>query len=374
VNHRLINGSEYPGVLRRAAAGGWLDDLLIAHFTPCDVAEARGLLAGLDLPVSLRLILLDGVYRGRARYSRRRRQYGILLPTKPGVYPCHLRVGLVLHEAAHIYDHQDRGKFGHGPAFCERLRELVQEWRPRRMANMMEMYLRHRGPYSLLLTILQETKGKQTVISGDKPLGPMNAERAHAEACRLVTDPESKVTAVFVFSDTEGQHIGAQYKRGETYRPWHEMKEEVQREGGMELSDQRPAATLLQGGPEPLRPVDAAVERSVPAEAVPSAGPVRDVPEEAAPRKRPAPTKLPGDRFPAVRGRALALDASTSDRWPKSAPAQLVKGWFEEGDKRATAAEVIQAIGPKLQALGMAHPASLVSRLKQGGFLKEVSE
>lgn len=83
----------------------------------------------------------------------------------------------------------------------------------------------------------------------------------------------------------------------------------------------------------------------------------------------PSPRKRAGDRFPVVRGRALRL--GKTEGWPPSAPAQLVRQWFDS-DRVATTAEILQALGPQLNELGMQHPSALVRRLKRDGFLVEV--
>lgn len=46
---------------------------------------------------------------------------------------------------------------------------------------------------------------------------------------------------------------------------------------------------------------------------------------------------------------------------------------FFAGRTGATPTEIIEALGAKLNEMGVAHPASLVSRLKQAGFLKEIA-
>lgn len=238
-------------------------------------------------------------------------------------------------------------------------------------SSLKTIYDAHRGPFSL--QIVREIGTKKSKQSSDHVDGPFTAEEAHEEARLLVKDAKENVTEVFVFSITEGQFIGAFYKRGEAHRPWHEEVEQSER---VELPDQRVETALLSGGTEPLREVDDPLLPGLPAVPVPSPGPVRDVPAEKPARQRTKPARKPGDRFPVVRGRALTL--GHTEGWPESAPAQAVREFFGGFNGRplirATVAEVIQLIGPRLNELGMAHPGSLVSRLKQRGLLKEVIE
>lgn len=359
---------EYDRVIRRAGEQGWLAELIEAHSIRTDTETAAQILCDYD-EGDTRLMFRHRQFRGRAGYHKDR-GYRISLPSIPGGRSCLLRIGLVLHEMAHLWDHRRKEHFGHGPSFCRELRRAIESpiWR-RHMptSSFKEIYNRHRGPYSLQIVREIDAKGKPA--QGTEHLeGPYSAEEAHEESRLMVKSAKEKVVEVFVFSITEGQFIGAFYKRGEAHRPWHELEEPS---GRVELPDQRETPALVQGGEEPVRPVDDPILPGVPAEAVPPRGSVRDVPAKAKPAKRTKrePTKLPGDRFPVVRGRNLAL--GNPEGWPKSAPAQVVREYFKD-DRRATAAEVIQAIGGKLKELGMEHPGSLVSRLKQSGLLKEV--
>lgn len=200
------------------------------------------------------------------------------------------------------------------------------------MPSLRDIYDRHRGPYSILTVSEIDRKGKP-MQANDHLAGPFSAEEAHEEARVLVNRAQENVVEAFVFSIPEGQFIGAFYKRGETYRPWSQE--------GMEPPDE------ISFVEEDVLPKEVAKERwSV---------------------SRPPAVK------PAVVRTRRALELSHIERWPGSPPAQLVRAFFEEG-RRATATEIVQALGPQLRALGVEHPASLVSRLKQGGFLKEVVE
>lgn len=385
----LVNNviPEYVSVLRRAGEEGWLAPLVEAHATTCTFITAGAIMRVLpDIPEYLRsgpqLRFWKGEHRGRARYNRGTGLYGMALPITSGTRCCQLRIGLVLHEAAHIWDHQQTQKFGHGPSFCRALRKaLTFPWREvlhMPTSNYQEIYARHRGPFSLLIT--RETQKKSQPIQGSEKIkGPFNAEEAHEEARMLVNDPRENIVQVHVFSDGEGQFCGAFYKRGEEYNTW---EEETENAGRMELPEQLAAPALLQGRSESLSTMVAAEHDGLPDEPVQETGgdrPVRDVPTEepAKPKRARAPqpdkpAKLPGDRFPAVRGKALEL--GKEDGWPPSAAAQRVRAFYTGGTGvRATSAELVAALGAELQGMGVAFPASLISRLKQAGFLKEVA-
>lgn len=90
-------------------------------------------------------------------------------------------------------------------------------------SSYRDIYARHRGPFSLLLTRDVLLKGKE-VQKADHVKGPFTAEEAHEESRMLVNDPRDNVLQVHVFSDTEGQFCGAFYKRGEEYKTWEEEK------------------------------------------------------------------------------------------------------------------------------------------------------
>jgi hypothetical protein len=376
VTYRELSNTvaEYESVLRQAGAGRWLPYLIAAHTTPCTQSEAERILQGVALPDDLKLRFKSRA--GRARWIRKKQQYSISLPeVTHGIY-C-LRVGVVLHEAAHIACHQRWKKFGHGEQFCTELRRLLiaSKWR-----NVMstrsyrEIYDRHRGPFSLLLTREEMKKGREEQVT-EKVKGPFSAEEAHEEAVMLVNDTRDNVLQVHVFSDGEGQFCGAFYKRGETYKTWEEETEDA---GRMESHSDQPAPALLQGRSEPVSEMAASKLDGVSEESISDADgdrPVRDVPEEepAAPRPKRAakPAKLPGDRFPVVRGKALTL--GKTEGWPPSKPAQVVLAYMSVEGRKGTSAELIAALGAELTALGVAHPGSLVSRLKQAGLLVEVA-
>ena len=114
-----------------------------------------------------------------------------------------------------------------------------------------------------------------------------------------------------------------------------------------------------------MREVDAPVERSVPKRSVSRDRPVRDVPPQA-----PAAKRTP----PAPRRRAaLELDPGHAEAWPRSEGAQIVRASLDK-DGPATAGDLAARVAADCAKVGVAFPASLISRLKQGGFLREVSE
>lgn len=362
---------EYASILRAARSEGWLAALLEAHFTPCDQQDAERLLAWIriediegGLPRGMDVRFKNK--RGRARFNVRTRRYGISLPSIEGTGYAKLRAGIVLHEAAHVLDRQQSGTFGHKAKFRRILRRLVElNWRQHVYSgNQREIYDRHRGPYSLLLSRAVPGKGGKVEEQTDHVKGPFGAEEAHEEARMLVEDPRENVTSVHVFSITEGQFCGAFYKRGETYPAWGSLAQVVKEEpsGGMELSDQRDAPALLPGREEPVRQVDDPVDERVPTAAVSKPRPVRRVPAE-----------VPAAAGAKRRGAILELDPGNAERWPGSKGASIVRAALEKG-LRGTASELAKALAADLTAAGVEFPASLISRLKQGGFIREVQE
>jgi len=238
--------------------------------------------------------------------------------------------------------------------------------------NFRPIYDRHQGPYVLLL-LREDAKGKQFT---DRITGSLRAQAAHEKAVDLVYGRDPKYTdvdSVFVFSDTEGQFTGALYKCGEDYAAWEHLP----------IDDSSPASSA-----KPKRTgltvKEGAVKNAiVQAEAAEAAGFVghtmvdgdkieSPTTHAGVPRpKKERPAKLPGDRFPVMRGRPLVHNPE--GEWPKSAPAQFVKSFFgQQGPEySATSAELVAAIGTSLTDLGVQFPASLISRLKQAGLLKE---
>lgn len=361
---------EYASVVRAAAREGWLLDLVAAHLLPCTTDDARRLVTWArrtkgDLPADTRIRFTNN--RGHAYFRRGR--YLISLPTWSGTGYARLRAGLVLHEAAHVIDRRRSGTFGHKQKFRRVLRALVTHpgWRSQVMAgNVREIYGRHRGPYSLLLG--RERPGKKGLEQfTDRLSGPFSAEEAHEEARMLVGDSRENVTDVHVFSEGEGQFTGAFYRRGEIYVPWAELRDaDLQAagfnteglDGGMELPGERDEAALLSGGPQPLRQMDDPVDGQLPERTVSAHRPVRRVPPQsqaAAGAKR--------------KGAVIELDPGNAERWPASKGAQIVRAAIEETP--AAAGDLAKRLAEPLKAVGVEFPASLISRLKQGGFLRE---
>lgn len=338
--------AEYPTIIARAAKEGWLEPLVASHALPCTRSEAMGLLNVLPLPRNT----VVNFRAGKGRAGRRPGQYRIGLPTTPGTRSRTLRVGLVIHEAAHIIDHAKENGWGHGETYCRVLRQLLVtiDWRKGFMptSNFRAIYDRHRGPYCIMLIReIVSAKKDKAIPTSDLLNGPFNAEEAHEEARMLVTDPRENVTGAYVYSLTENQHIGAIYKRGETYATW------------LDLPTPAPAAEAVRE-PEHEMPDWAKTPAAAPA--------------AAAPAPRPVEATAPAAKAATVRRKGAALGVGRDEGWPSSEAAQTVRAFF---DKTPTAApaEIIAALGTKLNDLGVAHPASLVSRLKQAGFLKEIA-
>ncbi len=389
---------EYASIIRAAAREGWLRELLAAHWTPCDQDDAirllswvRSLVGTRRLPADLKLRFTNK--RGRARFNKKTRRYSISLPKAPGTTFARLRAGLVLHEAAHVVDRCSTGVFNHKSTFQRVLRALVthSEWRTHVMSGTVrEIYGRHRGPYSLLLGRERPVKGGGMEQYTDRLSKRFNAEDAHEEARMLVTDPRENVTDVHVFSDSEGQFTGAFYTRGVAYESWAELRARDLAETGFdnpweqtkETNDGRvephcgddadpgpgepgeAEAALLQEPVEPVREVAAGDERRVPAKPAPRVRPVRSVPpqgEAATGAKR--------------KGVNLGIAADKIDGWPGSKGAGIVRAaLIEIGEAGISAAELAKRLADPLKEAGVEFPASLISRLKQGGFIHVVTE
>lgn len=356
---------EYSSILNAAAREGWIGPLAAAHLTPCTREESNALLAAAHLP-GLRVAWRE---RSSGRTSRRKGIFRITLPRDP-LIPGErnhgsLRVGLVLHEAAHVLGFRQYGTFGHDERFRQLFRHLLiaLPWRTLVAATCSDypaLYARHRGPYSLLLSTATEkkVKGETVLVPGtNRNKGPMSAEEAHDTARMLVGDPRDNVTAAFVFSDTEGQFIGAYYERGQDIPAWDEARavSAVTRLAPTAPSETEPLVHGDEGDVgEPVRGVDA--DGAVPA-------------QPDARSAKPRPSALP--RMPPPARKAVALQAATgAAEWPKSRGPQILREWFAaEPGRRATVPDIVAACGPALTEAGIQFPASLISRLKQGGFL-----
>ena len=170
----------------------------------------------------------------------------------------------------------------------------------------------------------------------------------------IAADPSATLT---VFSATRGEQAHFATINSKNI---HDLLEEVN-DGPVEAAQTKApaAAKELEEPPTPQ------------ADRGPNGEPAPEAP--AKPARRPKAAKLPGDRFPVVRGKQLELDPGCAEPWPGNEATASVRRFFEEPDKKATAAEVIAAIGvAKFKEFGVEHPGSLISRLKQKGFLREV--
>lgn len=324
-------------MLRSAGREGWLDSLVEAHGSACTIEEAQQLLNRLGLPGGTRISFRNK--RGWARFNKHKR-YHIGLPNVRGARQGRLRRGLVLHEAAHILDHRNSGSFGHQEKFLKIFRRLLASpWRGFMTGNFKEIYDRHRGPYGVMLTRVVEVKNGTEQVSDRLP-DRFTAEDAHEEARMLVNDPKENVKSAYVFSESEGQFIGAFYSRGEEYPSWDEMRASDFQALGVEV----PAKA---DEPAPAPP--------------PAAEPAKPV------------VKLRAQLEPRKVGSALQIAEGREAEWPPSAAAQEVLGAFK-ADGKMTAKQAAEKLAPKMIELGVAHPASLVSRLKQAGLLTEVKE
>lgn len=316
---------EYDIVLRAAEREGWLAPLVRAHATAATVNRARTLLMASSYPMKVRF--RDGRCRGRATWSRHRKTYLVTLPSTSGTRSGWLREGIVLHELAHIPQHICAGRFGHGVSFTDQLRPLVLTWKGSGMVPEREVYDRHPGPYSLIITSTQGV--------GSTELVP-NAQRAHERAVELVG---TSAQEVLVFSEEEKQYVGLAYERGRRYGAWDDP-------GGLDVAPGGPDPALLSGSPEPVREVASAAT------------------EPAAPEKR---ARARVARVPAVRGARLR---PAGDGIPEGASDDEVKVLaltVAQGPR--TVKEIVDALTGKTKC---AVVASLVSRMKQRGVLVEV--
>lgn len=320
---------EYASVVKRASDEGWLASLVWAHLTPCSRGQALAHMreAGALVDVFFRS------QRGRAHAPRgSRTDYAISLPPEPGVGFGRLRVGLVLHEAAHVIDRRASGTFGHKAKFCAVLHSLVDHaWRMRMATDPIDLsplYARHAGPFSLMF--LKQIGAKQVP---DSVPGPLSAADANREAIALIA--AGTAIDVYVYSDREGQYTGAIYSRGNTYVAFD----------GQAVAPQ-PVPEEPSGNPEGDVVVPAAVATVAP----------------------------PKARRATRRGVQVRVVPGSEERWPKSAPAQVVLACLTEL-KLGSVAEILTRVGEELSSRhGVQHPASLIARLKQAGLVEEGSD
>lgn len=374
-----IETCEYVSIVKRAGQEGWLQQLTEAHAAPCSQDEAITILGLLRNLPPMKVIFASNA-RGRARFSRRTKRYGMTLPCVPGGRAGKLRAGIVLHEAAHILAHLELKRFNHQEQFCRTLRRILQtDWRNHTMptSSFAAIYHRHRGQ-RFSLALVREIdhggkRGKEQV--SDRILMPLRdeddgqartrtftAEGAHEEARMLVGDPRENVTSVFVFGETENQFIGAAYHRGETYLPWSEEIQPIEPANPTEIvlspRDQEALVDAIENPPPATQALkDAAVRtdwKAIGTEAV----------------KPKAPKAAP--KVPRRPGLALRVAPGSEEKWPQAPSVQHILATFKARGKM-TAKEAAEVLAPKLTELGVAHPASAVSRLKQAGLLEEVA-
>jgi hypothetical protein len=361
-----IETCEYVSIVKRAGQEGWLQPLTEAHAAPCSRDEAMTILGLLRNLPAMKVLFRSGA-RGRARFSRRTKRYGMTLSSAPGGRAGRLRAGLVLHEAAHILAHLETGKFDHQENYCRTLRRLLQtDWRTHMpTSSFAAIYNRHRGQrYSLALVREIDHGGKRGKEQiSDRILLPLRdedegrqrsrtftAEEAHEEARMLVGDPRENVKSVFVFGETENQFIGAAYHRGETYLPW---------------SDE-----TLPVDPTTLTTQEIADEVTSHPRVEPAAEPTKPATDWQAIGKATKEPKAP--KVPRKAGLALTVAPGSEAKWPPAPSAQHILATFKARGAM-TAKEAAEVLAPKLVELGVAHPASAVSRLKQAGLLQEVA-
>jgi hypothetical protein len=373
----MIETCEYVSIVKHAGQEGWLDQLVAAHAAPCTKDQAFKILALMPNLPTLKVLLRAGS-KGRARISRRGEEYGITLPTEPGGRWGRLRAGIVLHEAAHILAHQAIGRFDHQEKFCRTLRRLLHtDWRDQMpTSSRATTFHRHRAQ-SFSLNLIREIdhggkRGKEQ-ISEHLP-GPFTAEEAHEEGRMLVNDPRENVKAAFVFGNTEGAYIGVIYERGEVYLPW---AEEVAAAGDVRGLTTKEIVDEVASPVIELSPADSAAF----AEAIVNPAPPNEALKDAAARTDwqkigteavtpKAPKAAP--KVPRRAGLALTVAPGSEAKWPPAASAQYIRATFEARGAM-TAKEAAEVLAPKLVELGVAHPASAVSRLKQAGLLQEVA-
>lgn len=123
--------AEYRAIVRWFDAAGLYPLLERAHTTEITREAARDLVEshGIECRIGIR------TKRGRAYRPNRHHGYAVTLPFDPGVGFRRLRVGLVLHEIAHVIDHRKRAaiyttrqNMNHGLGFRLRFAELLKGW------------------------------------------------------------------------------------------------------------------------------------------------------------------------------------------------------------------------------------------------------
>lgn len=387
---------EYRGVMRQAWEAGWLSDLIKVHQIPCTKDEALRIFGSLHIP---RLTVAFSNRNTRGWAGIRKGHDHIRLPGVIGTRGRRLRVGLVLHEAAHILARRRTGKSeGHGPIFVQEFDKLVRAWPWRQFlyqgqafrthhghrhneeviqvticSDHRAIYERHRGPFSMNIVRIKPGK-KGDVEETEHVNGPFSAQEAHEHAQMLVNDSRDNIHKAFIWSETENQFIGAFYERGMLVRDWGAGRDYVDEslpEQRVELDDERPAEALVPSDaqrvaePLPHRDERPAAEPQQPAEA--PARRKRSVQTVPKPAEPPKPAV---ERQPRAAKRPLVM--GNREGWPQSKGAQIVFAYMNDpADRETSVKEIEAAIGETLREAGIAFPASLVSRLKQAGFIKE---
>jgi len=184
----------------------------------------------------------------------------------------------------------------------------------------------HRGPFTFCVTRPKENPRKGTYpFSFERLPGTVNGADVADEARALLEDPRDSIISITVWSVTEQQCVMT-YRKGDV---------------------------IAQTAAAPIE-AEAPVAIATPVAAV-----------APAPRRDPKPA--------ARRTRGATLVLGKTDGWPKSHGAQIVLQFFRHPDRQATAQDVVSAVGDQLKAAGIEFPGSLVSRLKQAGFLTEAA-
>ena len=200
--------------------------------------------------------------------------------------------------------------------------------------TLREIYNRHDGPFHLVLTREMTPGGKQFA---DTINGPLSSKEAHEKARAAVQEPGT--IDCYVYSDGEGHFTGAVYERGKAYDSWEAMS----------------LAEAPASEPQPEAP-------AAPSKEEPSL--IEEVKQALAPRLAQAA----GPKPKRSRGGLLELDLGNAERWPDSKGAALVREALEAGP--ASVADLSARLAEPLKAAGVAFPASLISRLKQAGFIR----
>lgn len=115
---------EYAMVARRSRNYALLKDL---HETPCGQQVAKALIENIsrEFGVKVSAIRFKEWTRGRAYYKTS----SLCLPATPGKGFGYLRIGIVLHEIAHLIAFHRFRERAHRAPFIKTLDFLVQDWR-----------------------------------------------------------------------------------------------------------------------------------------------------------------------------------------------------------------------------------------------------